>query len=114
MHEQSLQQVPRLVVLISGGGSNLQALIDAISMGSIDATIELVISNKVDALGLARAHKAGIETRVINHLEFGSREAFDKELTHAIDDKQPDLVVLAGFICLNLAFTSFDSPERSS
>ena len=98
MHEQSLQQVPRLVVLISGGGSNLQALIDTICMGSIDATIELVISNKVDALGLARAHKAGIETRVINHLEFGSREAFDKELTHAIDDKQPDLVVLAGFM----------------
>jgi phosphoribosylglycinamide formyltransferase-1 len=98
MHQESLQQIPRLVVLISGGGSNLQALIDAIAAGTIIATIELVISNKVDAMGLARAHKAGIETRVINHLEFGSREAFDRELIHAIDDKQPELVVLAGFM----------------
>jgi phosphoribosylglycinamide formyltransferase-1 len=98
MHQEALQQIPRLVVLISGGGSNLQALIDAIAAGTIIATIELVISNKVDAMGLARAHKVGIETRVINHLEFGSREAFDRELIHAIDDKQPELVILAGFM----------------
>jgi phosphoribosylglycinamide formyltransferase-1 len=98
MHQESLQQIPRLVVLISGGGSNLQALIDAITARTIIATIELVISNKAGAMGLARAHKAGIETRVINHLEFGSREAFDRELIHAIDDKQPELVVLAGFM----------------
>jgi phosphoribosylglycinamide formyltransferase-1 len=98
MHQQSLQQIPRLVVLISGGGSNLQALINAIATGTIVATIDLVISNKADAMGLVRAHKAGIETRVINHLEFGSREAFDRELIHAIDDKQPELVVLAGFM----------------
>jgi phosphoribosylglycinamide formyltransferase-1 len=98
MHQQSLQQIPRLVVLISGGGSNLQALINAIATGTIVATIDLVISNKADAMGLVRADKAGIETRVINHLEFGSREAFDRELIHAIDDKQPELVVLAGFM----------------
>lgn len=98
MHQQSLQQVPRLVVLISGSGSNLQALIDAIAAGTIEATIELVISNKADVLGLVRAHKVGIETKVINHLEFGSREAFDRELMHTIDDKQPELVVLAGFM----------------
>ena len=98
MHQQSLQQIPRLVVLISGSGSNLQALIDAITAGTIVATIELVISNKPEAMGLTRANKAGIATQVINHLEFGSREAFDRELMHATDDKQPELVVLAGFM----------------
>ena len=98
MHQQSLQQVPRLVVLISGSGSNLQALIDAITAGTIVATIELVISNKQEAIGLARANRAGIATQVINHLDYGNREAFDRELMHAIDDKQPELVVLAGFM----------------
>ncbi|MDC9719282.1 MAG: phosphoribosylglycinamide formyltransferase [Gammaproteobacteria bacterium] len=98
MHEESLQQIPRIVVLISGSGSNLQALIDAIAAGTIIATIELVISNTAEAKGLARANKAGIATQVINHLEFSSRDAFDRELIHAIDDKQPELVVLAGFM----------------
>jgi len=98
MHEPSLEQIPRLVVLISGSGSNLQALIDAIADGTIAATIELVISNKQEAKGLVRANRAGIATQVINHLDYGSREAFDRELMHAIDDKQPDLIVLAGFM----------------
>lgn len=98
MHDPSLQQIPRLVVLISGSGSNLQALIDAIADGTIAATIELVISNKQEAKGLVRANRAGIATQVINHLDYGSREAFDRELMHAIDDKQPDLIVLAGFM----------------
>ena len=98
MHEPSLQQIPRLVVLISGSGSNLQVLIDAIADGTIAATIELVISNKQEAKGLVRANRAGIATQVINHLDYGSREAFDRELMHAIDDKQPDLIVLAGFM----------------
>ncbi len=98
MHEPSLQQIPRLVVLISGSGSNLQVLIDAIADGTIAATIELVISNKHEAKGLVRANRAGIATQVINHLDYGSREAFDRELMHAIDDKQPDLIVLAGFM----------------
>lgn len=98
MHQESLQQIPRLVVLISGGGSNLQTLIDAIAAGTIVATIELVISNQPNAMGLARAHQAGIATQVVNHLEYSSREAFDRELIRAIDDKQPELVVLAGFM----------------
>lgn len=98
MHQQTLHQVPRIVVLISGGGSNLQALMDAIAQGVIDATIELVISNAPDAKGLLRASKAGIPTQVVNHLEYSSREAFDRELIHVIDDKQPELVVLAGFM----------------
>jgi phosphoribosylglycinamide formyltransferase-1 len=85
-------------VLISGSGSNLQALIDAIAAGTIVATIELVISNKQESMGLARANRAGIATQVINHLDYASREAFDRELMHAIDDKQPELVVLAGFM----------------
>ena len=62
MHDQTLQEVPRIVVLISGGGSNLQVIIDAIAAGTIIASIELVISNKVDARGLARANSAGIAT----------------------------------------------------
>lgn len=98
MEQQSLQQIPRIVVLISGGGSNLQALIDAVAAGSIVATIDLVISNTHQAKGLERAQKAGIETKVVDHLEFSSREAFDRELMRAIDDKQPELVVLAGFM----------------
>lgn len=98
MHDQTLQEVPRIVVLISGGGSNLQVIIDAIAAGTIIASIELVISNKVDARGLARANSAGIATQVINHLEFSNREAFERELMHAIDDKQPELVILAGFM----------------
>jgi len=98
MHQESLQQIPRLVVLISGGGSNLQTLIDAIAAGTIIATIELVISNNPNAMGLVRAHKASIPTQVINHLECTSREAFDRELVRAIDEKQPELVVLAGFM----------------
>jgi len=64
----------------------------------LQITIELVISNKQEAKGLVRANRAGIATQVINHLDYGSREAFDRELMHAIDDKQPDLIVLAGFM----------------
>lgn len=98
MHQPTLQQVPRIVVLISGSGSNLQALIDAIEAQAIVATIDLVISNNPDAMGLMRARKAGIATQVVNHLDYSSRTAFDRELMRAIDDKQPELVVLAGFM----------------
>ncbi len=93
----------RIVVLISGGGSNLQALIDRCADGAtpsqvIPARIAAVISNRADAFGLERAAKAGIATEVLNHREFPSREAFDRELQILIDSHQPDLVVLAGFM----------------
>lgn len=88
----------RLVVLISGSGSNLQAIIDACARGEIKADIAAVISNKADAYGLERAKNAGIQTRVLSHKDFDSREAYDAELMDIIDSFEPNLVVLAGFM----------------
>ena len=88
----------RLVVLISGGGSNLQALIDAAATGGLAADIACVFSNRADAGGLARAAKAGIATEVLSHRDYASREAFDAELAQRIDAHAPDLVILAGFM----------------
>ncbi|HEB82304.1 MAG TPA: phosphoribosylglycinamide formyltransferase [Gammaproteobacteria bacterium] len=87
-----------LVVLISGSGSNLQAIIDAIQSGELNAEIRLVISNRADAGGLQRAEKAGIETRVIDHKHYPDRESFDRAMIAEIDPLQPDLVILAGFM----------------
>ncbi len=87
--------VCKVVVLISGSGSNLQALIDA---ASSHYTIASVISNNADAFGLQRANQAGIPTMVIDHREFASRKEFDLALQEAIDTISPDLLVLAGFM----------------
>lgn len=88
----------RLVVLISGNGSNLQAFIDAIDSGSLGAEIVAVFSNKSDAFGLERAARAGIPVIAINPKIFDNREAFDRELADQIESNQPDLVILAGFM----------------
>ncbi|KZN57392.1 phosphoribosylglycinamide formyltransferase [Pseudoalteromonas luteoviolacea] len=88
----------RIVVLISGSGSNLQAIIDHCQSGDIDGDIVSVISNKADAFGLTRAERANIPTQVLSHKEFDSREAYDEELAKIIDSCNPDLVVLAGFM----------------
>jgi phosphoribosylglycinamide formyltransferase-1 len=88
----------KIVVLISGGGSNLQAIIKACEDPELPATIAAVISNKADAYGLVRAEKAGIPTEVLDHNKFDSREVYDAELLHIINRYQPDLVVLAGFM----------------
>ncbi|MBQ4831635.1 phosphoribosylglycinamide formyltransferase [Pseudoalteromonas sp. MMG010] len=88
----------RLVVLISGSGSNLQAIIDSCKNGEINAHIAAVISNKADAYGLERAKKAGIPTAVLSHKDFATREAYDEQLLHVIDSFEPNLVVLAGFM----------------
>ncbi len=88
----------RAVVLISGSGSNLQAFIDQIEGGDLPLQIDLVISNNAEAYGLERASKAGIANRVIDHREFGTRDEFDLALKQAIDEHQPDLVILAGFM----------------
>lgn len=88
----------RLVVLLSGSGSNLQALIDAINGGVIGADIAAVISNKPEALGLKRADDAGIKNAVIDNLQFSSRENFDQALCREIQVYKPDLVILAGFM----------------
>lgn len=88
----------KIVVLISGSGSNLQAIIDAVSAGQINGQICAVISNRPDAYGLTRAADAGIESLVLDHKEFESREAYDDALMKKIDAFSPDLVVLAGFM----------------
>lgn len=88
----------RLVILISGSGSNLQAFIDAVARGELHARIAAVISNKADAGGLQRAAAVNIPTAIIDHKQFASREAFDEELRVRVDSYQPDLVVLAGFM----------------
>lgn len=88
----------RIVVLISGNGSNLQAIIDQIDAGTISAQIVAVISNKEAAFGLERAKNAHIATEVVNNKQFDSREEYDKALADRIDQYQPDLVVLAGFM----------------
>ena len=87
-----------LVVLISGGGSNLQAIIDAIKNQQLDAEIKTVISNQVTAGGLDRAALADIETHVVDHKQFPDRQTFDRALINIIDPLRPDLVVLAGFM----------------
>lgn len=88
----------RLVVLISGSGSNLQAIIDAINEQQLDASIELVLSNKADAYGLVRAQQAGLPTAVLSHKDFDSRESFDRAMIDIIDQAQPDTIALAGFM----------------
>lgn len=87
-----------LVVLISGNGSNLQAIIDAIKEQDLQAEVRAVISNNPDAYGLTRARNANIAAEALDHRSFPSREAYDRELQLLIDRYQPDLVVLAGFM----------------
>ena len=86
-----------LVVLISGSGSNLQAIIDAASNG-LPVDIRAVISNRPGVYGLQRAEQAGITTRVLDHKDFTAREDYDAALLSLIDNYQPELVVLAGFM----------------
>ncbi|PXF63000.1 phosphoribosylglycinamide formyltransferase [Kangiella spongicola] len=88
----------RIVVLISGSGSNLQALIDAAEMGGINGHIVAVISNKPDVYGLTRAQNAKIPTEVVDHTAFDGRQAFEAELSKVINRYTPDLIVLAGFM----------------
>lgn len=87
-----------VVVLISGSGSNLQALIDSVAHDGNPARIAAVICNRAGAYGLERAKQAGIATELLDHKQFDGREAFDAALIQAIDAHQPDLVVLAGFM----------------
>ncbi len=88
----------QLVVLISGNGSNLQAIIDRIEAGELDARIAAVISNRPGARGLERARRHGIEAVALDHHAFDSRDAFDRELQQRIDRYRPDLVLLAGYM----------------
>ncbi|MCQ1059446.1 phosphoribosylglycinamide formyltransferase [Photobacterium sp. DNB23_23_1] len=88
-----------IVVLISGNGSNLQAMIDACESGIIkDARISAVLSNKADAYGLERARQAGIDALHLCAADYADRAAFDQAMADRIDSYQPDLVILAGFM----------------
>jgi len=87
-----------LVVLISGSGSNLQAIIDAVARHQIDATISAVICNRASAYGLQRAAETNIRTIVIDRPEFTQREDFDMALSRQLKELKPDLVALAGFM----------------
>lgn len=90
----------KVAVLISGSGSNLQALIDACSAPDFPAQIMLVISNKADAFGLTRAKNAGIACKTINHKDFSSREEFDKAMDKEIVASGAEFVCMAGFMRL--------------
>lgn len=88
----------KIAVLISGGGSNLQSIIDHIQAGHINANISCVVSNTPNAYGLERAKNANITTHCIAHTDFNSREHFDAELIQTIKVNNIDLIVLAGFM----------------
>ncbi len=87
-------------VLISGRGSNLQALIDAVSAGALDAHLAVVISNRANAAGLDRARAAGIEALVLDHRGFASRDDYDRAVAHELRARHVSLVCLAGFMRL--------------
>src|SRR5688572_20437938 len=90
----------RLGVLISGRGSNLQALIDAIQDGRLDASIAVVISNVEDAPGLERARHAGIESLFVTHRGWASRDEYDRALVRELKNRDVGLVCLAGYMRL--------------
>ncbi|MDE1999763.1 MAG: phosphoribosylglycinamide formyltransferase [Burkholderiales bacterium] len=87
-----------IVILISGRGSNMEAIVQACAQEKWGARIAAIVSNKATAAGLAFAAQHGIDTAVVDHKQFDSREAFDAELARVIDGFQPNLVVLAGFM----------------
>ena len=93
------RQVP-IGVLVSGSGTNLQAIIDEIAAKRLDAKIEVVLSNKADAYGLVRAKNHGIATEVLDHKQFPSREAYDQAVVDILRARGVELVVLAGFMRL--------------
>ena len=88
----------KLGVLISGSGSNLQSIIDHIEKGSLNAIINIVISNNSDAYGITRAKKHGLPNLILKHDDFKTREDFDLELIRALKNSNVELVVLAGFM----------------
>ena len=101
-----------LGVLISGGGTNLQAIIDAIGRGELPARIRLVVSNRSDAYGLVRAQRHGLSTAVLSHTGFASREEFDQQMITLLRDHEVELVILAGFMRLLSARFIQAFPQR--
>ena len=93
-----MRLVKSIVVVISGRGSNMAAIMDAAAAESFPLRVAAVLSNRPDAPGLAKAVSRGVQTRVIDHTQFADRDAFDAEMARAIDAFNPDFVVLAGFM----------------
>ena len=96
--KQKSRQKLRVVVLISGSGSNLQALIDGMQAGTLPIEIVAVVSNREDAYGLERARNVNIVAHALSHTSFNSRDEFDHSLAELIQPFEPDLIVLAGFM----------------
>ncbi|HXX85111.1 MAG TPA: phosphoribosylglycinamide formyltransferase [Casimicrobiaceae bacterium] len=97
----------RLAIIISGRGSNMAAILNAIEAGSIKGRVAGVISNRPEAAGLEIAKKHGVSTSVVDHRRFADRNAFEQALIAAVDALEPDLVVLAGFMrILSAAFVA--------
>ena len=99
-------------VLLSGGGTNLQAIIDAVEQGRLDACIRTVVSNRETAYGLTRARNHGIPAAVLDHRGFPSREAYDRVLAEHLETHGVELVVLAGFMRLLSPFFIQSFPDR--
>lgn len=91
-------KICKIVILISGNGSNLQAFIDQVQSGELPISIEAVICNRPGVRGIERAKQAAIPTHVVDHHTFSSRESFERALVQAIDQYRPTLVALAGFM----------------
>jgi len=89
---------PSIVILISGRGSNMKSIIEAIKSGDLDVTVAAVISNRPDAAGLNYAEQQAIPTEIIDHKQFQSRQLFDQEMAKRIDYYSPSIVILAGFM----------------
>jgi phosphoribosylglycinamide formyltransferase-1 len=102
----------RIAVLISGRGSNLQSIIDAVRSGRLDATLAVVVSNRAEAAGLARAQEAGIETVYLNPREHRDREEYDRAMVEVLRARDVGLVCLAGFMRLVGAPLLEAFPER--
>ena len=100
----------RIVVLISGSGSNLQAIIDNINLGLIQAEVVEVISNNENAYGLVRAKNENIDTFVLDHKSFNSRDEYDNALEKRIQVNKPDLIVMAGFMRIPVSYTHLTLP----
>jgi phosphoribosylglycinamide formyltransferase 1 len=88
----------RTAILISGSGTNLQSFIDKVAAGELDLDLRLVFSNKPDAFGVERAKRAGVPTACIEHGDFDTREDFDRAVATVLDECEPELIVLAGFM----------------
>lgn len=91
-------QLPKIVILISGSGSNMLSIVESVKTQQIDAEIAAVISNKADAKGIEKAQQQNIATEIVEHTKFSSQSDFEQALSQHIDEYEPDLIVLAGFM----------------